>query len=626
MSSPLGARPHFNLATPVGLDSHQPVPPPYDPEILWPLPDSLPDAFSPPDQGGDGTASSKAPFSAPWLNGPLGQVLDACFDLKKLSREATQALLRPPESIGGENPIQSGLKHWLNNPQSVETLASDDEFTGLATLLAAQKAPLALKTAQSQAFSQGTPVEKAALMLSHAGVGPGKLFQILADDPRVPQAQRAIFRQLQSKGAVTRTLAETQALINQLYQPGTYQLIKPLGVGTIGEVYLAQQGDQPVVIKVLKQGVDADSMAQEKKLAKTLLKSVFPNPKKQAYHLKRADNLYKQWEQELDFAQEAQNAKGIAKGATRYQVAQSKACGYASGTGKAISLVQEMAPGIELKKLTELLALHDAQPAKYREQVAPYLNQSPWLEDPNPWKRKLPNAFLKAYNQQALLRIKPNETFLTHGDPHPGNIFINVNPNRHEVETTFIDAGLAIPQTSKKVAAQLGLLLGSISGNSKKLSQYILSNADLPADVSPTQLGAQLRQALDEKLFKANVNLTDCQHNQQFMEALLEKHCLVLPESETTTFKAQLQAIRTYDEISKAVGQPQNSYLRDSLPDLYQGIKKLLWAQPVAASRELLPAGLHYCREGNNAVRNTLQFLVPKPTPQPESVHIEEID
>lgn len=560
-----------------------------------------------------------------WLDSPIGGFLDYWLGLKQLVKEAEQALLRQPSPISGENPLQAALINLLENPETLERITTHPELTTQAACLISKKMPLAAQTIQSREFAKATNEEQAALMLSHAGVGPGKLFQILADDPRVPETDRTIFRQLQSKGAATRTLSQTQNLIDQLYRPGKYQVIQQLGVGTIGEVYLAKHGKQPVVIKLLKDGVDAKSMAQEKALGKALIQSAFPDPKKQAYQLKRLENLYSQWEKELDFAKEAKNAKGIAKGATRYKVAQSLECGYSSETGKAVSLVQEIAPGVELKKLAEWLPLSEDQPDEYLKQIKSHLGKAPWLKDPDLWKSKLPKAFREAYNEQAFLRIQGNQTFLTHGDPHGGNVFVNFNPTTRKLETTFIDAGLALPQNSRQAASQIGLLLGSISGDSQKLSDYILSKAEIPMGTTSGALGSSLRQVLDERLFKANVNLTDCQYNQQFMDALLEDKQIILPEAETAAFKAQMQAIRTYDQISKVVGQRQNNYLRDSIPDLYEGLKKLFWAQPLTAGRELAPACLHYWREGNTAIRNTLQFLVPKPVPKKSDIEIEEI-
>lgn len=550
-----------------------------------------------------------------WLDGKLGTVLASCFGLKKHQQAAQQAMLKQPEPLSGDNPFQQGVVHLLLNGEALPHLLDNPEFQQQVADLVAVKAPLASKTVLSPQYLQASQEEKAALMLSHAGVGPGKIFQILADDPRVPDTYRTLFRQLQSKGAATRTLAETQTLVNQLYEPNRYQVEKELGVGTIGEVYLAKGPQQPVVIKLLKEGVTADNLEKEKQIAKALIREAFPNPKQQAYQLKRIENLYQQWVKELDFEQEAQNAKGLAKDGKRYQVAQSIAIGKLRNDSEeqAISLVQEIAPGVELKKLSEWLPLAEKDPDAYAEKIRDHAQKSPWLKHPDHWKDKLPKAFREAYNEQAFLRMNGDEEFVSHGDPHGGNIFTDINPTNGEPQITFIDAGLALKQNSRQLATQIGLLIGSISGNSRKISESILQNAEIPEGENREELAEALQQALDKRLYKAGVNLTDCQYNQQFLETLLEEKGIIVPEAETANFKAQMQAIRTYDQISQAVGQPQNNYLRDSIPDLYLGLKKLLWNQPLIAGNQLFPAGLHYWREGHQAIQNTLQFLVPKP-------------
>lgn len=550
-----------------------------------------------------------------WLGGKLGTVLDSCLGLKKHQQAAQQAMLKQPEPLSGDNPFQQGIVHLLLNGEALPNLCGNAEFQQQTAKLVAVKAPLVSKTMLSPQYINANQEEKAALMLSHAGVGPGKIFQILADDPRVPDTYRTLFRQLQSKGAATRTLTETQALVNQLYEPNRYQVEKEVGVGTIGEVYLAKGTQQPVVIKLLKEGVTADNLEKEKQIVKTLIREAFPNPKQQNYQLKRIESLYQQWVKELDFEQEAQSAKGLAKDGKRYQVAQSIAIGKLQNDSEeqVISLVQEIAPGVELKKLSEWLSLAEKDPAAYQDKIKNHTEKSPWLKHPNQWKDKLPKAFREAYNEQAFLRMNGDEEFVSHGDPHGGNIFTDINPTNWEPQITFIDAGLALKQNSKQLATQIGLLIGSISGNSRKISESILQNAEIPEGENREELAEALRQALDQRLYKAGVNLTDCQYNQQFLETLLEEKGIIVPEAETANFKAQMQAIRTYDQISQAVGQPQNNYLRDSIPDLYMGLKKLLWNQPMIAGNQLIPAGAHYWREGHQAIQNTLQFLIPKP-------------
>ena len=522
---------------------------------------------------------------------------------------------KAPEPLPSSQHAFQELAHQVfTNPDHVATQASELGYQRPLAKAVSIRARLAQKTASTHAFQTAKPEQKAALLLSHLGVGPGKAFQMLASDESIDPGLRKILAGMKSSGATTRSLKEAQVLTDKLYGSGKYKLSKLAGVGTIGEAYQATTGDnKPVIIKMVKNGVTEESLQEEWQLVQKVIRSAYADPVKQKFQLHKIGNLYKQWTGELNFQTEADNAQALAKDATRYKVAQTLEIGKLPGAKHATSMVQEQASGMALDDVMKLLVHFKDNPSSYHRTYQQEIAQYPWLKDPNQWMDQLADVYRDSFNEQTLLRFKKGEPMASHGDPHAGNLFIQMNPKTQKLKVTYIDAGLVALRDSKQAANHLGLLVNTMMGNSEFLAKTLVDHAEVLPDRPRDELIQEIKSTLDEKLFKARVNLTDAKYNSQLFDKLMEDKGIFIPEQETAFFKAQMQALMNYEELAQLTGKTQANYLRDSLPDILQGAGKLFWNEPVEALRHLYPAAPHLYAEGRDALRNMCQFFISHP-------------
>jgi predicted unusual protein kinase regulating ubiquinone biosynthesis (AarF/ABC1/UbiB family) len=534
---------------------------------------------------------------------------------KKLKTQALEDMSKAPEPLPVTQSIFQELAHQvLTNPGHVAEQACNSGYQRPLAKAVSIRSRLAQKTVVSQAFQKAEQKEKAALLLSHLGVGPGKAFQILASDESIDPGIRKVLAGLKSSGAATRSLKEAQAMTDKLYGAGKYILSKLAGVGTIGETYQATaRENKPVIIKMVKNGVSEQLLNEEWQLAQQVIRSAYLDSAKQKFQLHKMSNLYKQWISELDFQAEADNAKALAQDATRYKVSQTIEAGKLPGAKYAMSMVQEQADGMALDELMKLLTHYKENPSTYQRSYQQEIAQHPWLKNPNLWMNQLADLYRDSFNEQIMLRIKKGVPMASHGDPHAGNLFIQMNQETQKLEVTYIDAGLVAMRDSKKAANHLGLLVNTMIGNSEVLAKMLVDSAEILPERPREELIQEIKSTLDEKLFKARVNLTDAKYNSQLFDKLMQDKGIFIPEQETAFFKAQMQVLMNYEELAQLTGKKQANYLRDSLSDIVRGAGKLLWNEPVEAIRHLSPAAPHLYSEGRDALRNLCQFFISNP-------------
>jgi predicted unusual protein kinase regulating ubiquinone biosynthesis (AarF/ABC1/UbiB family) len=534
---------------------------------------------------------------------------------KKLKTQALEDMSKAPEPLPVTQSIFQELAHQvLTNPGHVAEQACNSGYQRPLAKAVSIRSRLAQKTVVSQAFQKAEQKEKAALLLSHLGVGPGKAFQILASDESIDPGIRKVLAGLKSSGAATRSLKEAQAMTDKLYGAGKYILSKLAGVGTIGETYQATaRENKPVIIKMVKNGVSEQLLNEEWQLAQQVIRSAYLDSAKQKFQLHKMSNLYKQWISELDFQAEADNAKALAQDATSYKVAQTIEAGKLPGAKYAMSMVQEQADGMALDELMKLLTHYKENPSTYQRSYQQEIAQHPWLKNPNLWMNQLADLYRDSFNEQIMLRIKKGVPMASHGDPHAGNLFIQMNQETQKLEVTYIDAGLVAMRDSKKAANHLGLLVNTMIGNSEVLAKMLVDSAEILPERPREELIQEIKSTLDEKLFKARVNLTDAKYNSQLFDKLMQDKGIFIPEQETAFFKAQMQVLMNYEELAQLTGKKQANYLRDSLSDIVRGAGKLLWNEPVEAIRHLSPAAPHLYSEGRDALRNLCQFFISNP-------------
>lgn len=550
--------------------------------------------------------------SSSWLRRASSAIQD-WSGLSQIAQEAEDDMSCPPSPLSPKaEPLMEILEEVTTHPNKLKEALAKQEAQKDCFRLGTIRGGLTSKTLLTPEFQHAAPAERIGMLLGHLGVGPGKLCQIMASREDLDPQLRKILGTIKSSGAATRSLPEAQSLVDKIYGPDKYRLQKLAGVGTIGEAYLARTvaDPKPVVIKVLKAGVTTETLQAEWRLAKIITKLSCKDSSQLTHRLNNVNNLYQQWIQELDFTQEAEWARLLGENAQRFKVVKILETGALPQQAQAISLVQEHAPGVSLDKLTQLIQDYKTDASGFAAKHRDFIEAHPWLAEPNAWMNQLPGLYRDAFNEQTLVRVGSGNRWISHGDPHAGNVFIDLNPQTHKLEATFIDTGLTIVRDAKKVANHMGVAINTIMGNSDSLARAIVNTANIPPGQQETTV-QEIKTVLDQKLFKARVNLTDQNYNNRLMDNLIEKFQLDLPPEETAFFKAQMQALMNYNELSQLVDQPENNYLKDSLADIAWGTCKILWHEPRDTAGHFLSAAKHLYQERRGAIRCVYQFLLP---------------
>ncbi len=461
----------------------------------------------------------------------------------------------------------------------------------------------------SPEYQEADDQKQVQMILEATAIGIGKIAQILADNESISPELRSFFKNFKSNGTPTRTLGQTQRLVDQLYGNGQYELESLLGVGTIAESYRAfSQSQDGKALKILKDGVNSESLEAERQLVKALI-SAFADPMRKEMVLRSIDRLYEGWQEELDFSHEAQAARDLSCKARRFRVAQPVAEGVAPD-GQVISVVYDMAQGIEMAKLIELIQLYKKSPREYAasQKVLSLRSRYPWLKNPSEWMDKLPKAFIQAYNEQIMIPSRKGRR--VHGDPHGGNMFVDVQNGKPLI--TFIDTGLTYWKTQNDILDELGLTLSFMTGNAEALAEKLanLSEPVIPA-IDKEEAIPAIAYHLRKELFRSGSSLLDAKQNFELICTILRNYGLELSPGHAIKFKASIQAQNTYKAIAEAAGIQPNP-IQDSLSDIFRGLVKIAGTNPLKTGREILPLLRHCYRQPGEASAALGQFVPRK--------------
>ena len=540
----------------------------------------------------------------------------------KLGREDMANKPKIKEDWGPYKPLKEPIEEAFQSP--AEALNRLEKNPKLAkSLCEVGEQPDVVKTVISSRFRKVDNTTRKKMIMEKS-ICAGKMAQILADDPRVPLNDRSLFLSFKSNNATTRPRPEqAQKFVDKVYGKGRYEIIKekPLGVGTVGEAYLARALDGApvpkgtlVVVKMLKRGATLAKLKKERAALIQYIKEVIEDPTRQAYYIQNIKNNFRGWARELDFTHELVGAKRLAQGARRYKVAQGIELGYGISKKpqvkrKAISMIYEYIDGVKLEELIDMLKLYRTNPAEYLTKYADQIKKFPWLAKPKEWMSTLPQTYLDAINEKAILGIYSYKSCVSHGDPHAGNIFINMRDDGSKLRLTFIDTGLTVTRSSKQVFSNLSICVSFITGNSKELARAIVESAErLPKGKTKEQLIKIIADRLDKKLFKKGIALTNPQYTNTVINSILEKLGIIDSPTQAIFFKSQMQAILHYLSLSEVAGQ-NNNMLRQSLLDIAQSQIKAFCIHPKDAARSLLSSVKHFFQNFSQSIRTLTQFL-----------------
>lgn len=426
-------------------------------------------------------------------------------------------------------------------------------------------------------------------LIQKVGVAPVKILQTLGSDPefltKCSPALRQSIESLQSSCKPTRTLVQAQQYLDEVYGKGVYLLKKQLGAGSVGESYIATQaeGGKNVIVKLLKRGVNAESLQKEEQLFLQVVNEFCEDSKQKFLQTELVKNLFKSWRSELSYANEALAAENLAKSASRYKVAKALA-------QKADSLVLEMAQGIPLDKLIKMIETFKANPAEFTQKYADDIQKSPWLANIDSWMEELPQKYASAINEMIMFPVPKQGGRFVHGDPHAGNVFINMLDGK--LDLTFIDTGFVFERTNQEIIKHLGFMADYMTGNSESLAKRFVDKATfLSQDISKSDLVKKLTQQLDEKLFNAHINLKNFSYNQEIMDSIFENLGMMFSLEDAGFLKAQAQSILTTKRLSQACGKKVGT--KFLLNDLRNGIQRSLETNAGLTLVEISPSVRH---------------------------------
>ncbi|MDX2085294.1 MAG: AarF/UbiB family protein [Candidatus Melainabacteria bacterium] len=472
------------------------------------------------------------------------------------------------------------------------------------------------------------------ILVGAAGVGAGKVAQILSDDPRVPERLRRQLEAIKSDGLATRTPAEAQEDLDQLFPVtglgqgmGQYEVIgaHALGVGTVGETWRVRDRltNEEQVVKIIKLGVTEETLEEERMIWKAFARVAFANdPKAEARAVSHIDNLFNGWIDELDLCKEKQGAEGLARHAKRYRVAPVKNLAVttdANGVSRGAAIVFDVAPGIQLSQLFAVLEDYRALKAQhnldiYRIQHKALLKQYPWLRSPDAVINKLPSAYLSAQNEQAMF-IRQNRQRVSHGDPHMGNVFVNLN-EKGQLQICYIDTGLTVARSSQSVTHHDSLALNNLLANTREFSTGVIRQAgsvprEFAGDDGRSALAEQLHHTLNQRLYQSGIDFTDPELVNTVVENTMEELGVNPKEDDTIFLKSQLQTFMTYQKLSQLAGSDYRHILKESIPDVVQGFLTSLRYEPQETSHLLLRSVKEAARQPVQSAKVFFSHLFP---------------
>ena len=441
------------------------------------------------------------------------------------------------------------------------------------------------KLMASEEFKNMTREEQVQAIMENSNILLSKFAQTFSTDDSLPTEVSKIFKQFTSNCTVSRNMTQAQQFADELYGAGKYTILKSFGAGTIGETYLAKTADgTEVVIKMLKDGVTPERFAEDRAVFIKYISEFVSDPAEKEYKTNLINSMFDAWDKELNFGLEAQGARDMAQGAQRFNVAQTLEVG--SYNGQNVSLVMEKADGVRLDNLLEMIKLYKENPTEYFSKYANEIEANPALKNPESWMNDLGTAYQKAQNEQAMF-VGENGTRTLHADPHPGNVFIDFDPQTNKPIINYIDTGNTVQRTNSQTLQDIGLSINMMFGNSEGIARSMMDGATLPAGADEEALVKQFAQMLDDRLYKAGVNLKSTQYTQNTINGIMKELNIVPNAGNSNLMKATLQRIETSRAINRVCGTSSSKAV--DIKDLAAGILKSFKVNPKETWQTITP-------------------------------------
>lgn len=368
----------------------------------------------------------------------------------------------------------------------------------------------------------------------------------------------------------TRTLEEAQEHINKLWGSSEYKVSKLLGVGTVAETYLAKdKSGKEVCIKVLKNGINAEKIAQDKEKFIKLITGDTPADKlndNQKYLIKNINDLAEGISKEVDFINEMNAAKELKKYSKVADVV-------VPMEAKSGIYVMEKAPGISVKTLVDYYNCENmikrlkiyaqknpkeewVKPTieKYEEDMKKIKSRAPEFEDFDMTPSQI-KKLLKTYidlQVEQFSKVDKNGKVI-HADIHPGNIFINLQALKSGKGKllTLIDTGNTIKLSKEQAMASLKVVGYIKNGNTKDLTNIVLQDAILPQGMSKEEALVKVEKDLKTFFFdnKTKINSMNMDTFFALSDNILRKYNIIPNNTQLNLNKAKVSAKNSFEDL-----------------------------------------------------------------------------
>lgn len=280
----------------------------------------------------------------------------------------------------------------------------------------------------------------------------------------------------------SRTVQEAQEFISKTYG-NKYSIIndKALGVGTVAETFLAKNNEtgEEVVLKFLKKGMSLEKIENDRNTFINLIKqNPDSDPEKTSFIVRKINSLYDAWAKEVDLNKEMEAAEILGKNARHYNVAQPIEV-------KDNIYVMKKAPGVQFNQFIDQM-----------------------LKENKTITKKEIFSLMKNYFQvffEQLLSVPKKGSKVMHADPHPGNVFIDLENTQKPF--TFIDTGNVLRYTPEEAIENALNHLDYFIGNSKGIAKALLRNASLPQGMTEKQALELVEKGIKERVYNGHTNL-----------------------------------------------------------------------------------------------------------------------
>ena len=368
----------------------------------------------------------------------------------------------------------------------------------------------------------------------------------------------------------TRTIEEAQEHINKLWGSSEYTVSKLLGVGTVAETYLAKdKSGKEVCIKVLKNGINAEKIAQDKEKFIKLITGDTPADKlneNQKYLIKNINDLAEGISKEVDFINEMNAAKELKKYSKVADVV-------VPMEAKPGIYVMEKAPGISIKTLVDYyncesnIKYYKRHAKKhpecqwvqgtikeYEEKMKKIKSRAPEFEDFEMTSSQI-KKLLKTYidlQVEQFSRVDKNGKVI-HADIHPGNIFINLQALKSGKGKllTLIDTGNTIKLTKEQTMNSLKIVGFIKNGNTKDLADIVLQDAILPQGLSKEEAIQNVEKELKTFFFdnKTKINSMNMDTFFALSDNILRKYNIIPNNTQLNLNKAKVSAKNSFEDL-----------------------------------------------------------------------------